>query len=78
MRGGSFGKLVSTYLAMGGLWCLYVSLENALTGTPSEFLVLSGGASALTKLFVVLRVVGDQVLLWPLHFYDRFLHHLIG
>jgi hypothetical protein len=77
MRHGSIGRLVATYLAIGGLWCLFVSVGNALTGAPSDFLVLSGGGSALTKLLGVLRVLAEQVLGWPLQVYDRFLRPLI-
>jgi hypothetical protein len=78
MRSGSLGKLVASYLATGGLWCFLINIGNALSGAPSAFMVVTGGASAQTKLLAVLRIVGEQVLLWPMQLYDRVLRTLIG
>lgn len=71
MRENFFHRALSAYVVIGGVWCFLVNAGAAITGTPSAFLVLTGGASLPDKIFEVLRALGGQILLWPLDVYDK-------
>jgi len=76
MRG--LPRLMAAYLAIGALWCLVANLYAGLVGTSSAFGVLQGTLATTDKVFAVARILGSQVLLWPVDFYQTVLRPLIG
>ena len=78
MRGGGLLRLLGAYLALGSMWCLVVNLYAAVVGTTSAFSVLGGTMSTADKVIATLRIIGGQVLLWPVDFYRTVLQPLLG
>lgn len=71
MRDGFLSKAIRIYLVIGGAWCLLINVGAAISGAPSAFEVVTGGASAADKIITVLLTLGHQILLWPMDVYDK-------
>jgi hypothetical protein len=76
--GGGLPKLVVSYIAIGFLWSFLINVGTAVSGGPSAFVVVTGGAPIATKAVAVLGIVGRQVLLWPVELYERVISTVVG
>lgn len=71
MRDGFFSRLPALYLVIGGAWSLLLNVGAALSGAPSAFIALSGGAPPTDKVVTVLGVLFRQILLWPIDVLEK-------
>jgi hypothetical protein len=74
MRDGFFSRLPTLYLVIGGAWSLLLNVGAALSGAPSAFVALSGGAAPTDKVIAVLGVLFRQIALWPLDVLEKLPH----
>lgn len=75
---GGVGTWIRTYFVFGILWCVIINVHSAVTGAPGVLVAASGPSTGLAKAVDVARVLGGQILVWPLDVWSTIIRPIFG
>ena len=75
---GGVGNWIRTYFVFGILWCVITNVHAGVTGAPTALVAASGPSTGLDKALDVARVLGGQIVVWPLDVWNKILRPILG